>query len=574
MGSELGVSADSKAELNTSPVSIWWVTFGCIWTAVIVAGASYLIANRNTPTIRIRGLWLSLAAVLLLHLYGWSVQFGLLVGNLMPGDVEFWIMGTYLPCGIALFHASNSRFLHVAKLQKKYIHHDGQNLIDSAAQAKRNSGLLGKFRRLDYTAKVVFLVSIAMFVQLFLTILMFIISRKYHSSWGIPGTEVTGSIMEQKSEQGRGWEWWPGVAWQFFWSWVFAPYILWKSRNIHDTHGWRTQTICCAIANLHATPMWLIALYVPAMAPVNAVWLPPQWIVLSIFFIEIFTVLLPCWEVIRASSLRQETLDAISQWERNNKVANTEGKSLASGSTFIGSIMSGWKSMNGSVKTNSSSDSILTMGALEHVLERNPIPLLEFSALREFSGENIAFLISIAQWKNSIPAAVRNGSPDLNSKDVIRECFNHALHIYAEFISVHHAEFPVNISHQDLRKLENIFEKPTRILYGEKRDSDVITPFEGAEYNMEPPSPTYSTGSEKTMNASASAIKARVYYWGEIPEDFAASVFDESEESIKYLVLTNTWPKFIRSHRSSIGSVESLESGKGVVEMVHVDNEK
>lgn len=30
-------------------------------------------------------------------------------------------------------------------------------------------------------------------------------------------------------------------------------------------------------SSLHATPMWLIGLYVPAMAPVNAVWIPPQW---------------------------------------------------------------------------------------------------------------------------------------------------------------------------------------------------------------------------------------------------------------------------------------------------------
>jgi len=572
MGSELGVSADSKAELNLSPVSIWWLTFGCVWTAIIVAGASYLIVNRNSPTIRIRGLWLSLSAVLLLHLYAWSVQFGMLVGNIMPGDVEFWVMGTYLPCGIALFHASNSRFLHVAKLQKKFIHHDVH--MDSPVRTKRNSGLFGKFRRLDYTTRVIFLVSIAMFVQVFLTILMYIISRKYHSSWGIPGTEVTGTPMEQRAEQGRGWEWWPGVAWQFFWSWAFAPYILWKSRDIHDTQGWRTQTIGCAIANLPATPMWLIGLYVDGMAPVNAVWLPPQWIAFSIFVIEIFTILLPCWEVMRATSLREETLDAIAQWERKNKLASPDDKSLASGSTFIGSIMSGFKSLNGSIKTNSSSDSILTMSALEHVLERNPIPLLEFSALREFSGENIAFLISISQWKNSMPAAVRNGTADGNSKDAIRDCFNHALHIYAEFISVHHAEFPVNISHQNLRKLEGIFEKPTRILYGEKRDSDVVTPFEGVDYSMEPASPTYSTSSEKAMNASASAIKERVFYWGEIPEEFTSSVFDEAEESIKYLVLTNTWPKFIRNHRSSIGSVETLEAGNNVVEMVDAHNEK
>lgn len=29
--------------------------------------------------------------------------------------------------------------------------------------------------------------------------------------------------------------------------------------------------------SLHATPMWLIALYVPAMAPINYYWIPPQW---------------------------------------------------------------------------------------------------------------------------------------------------------------------------------------------------------------------------------------------------------------------------------------------------------
>ena len=77
---------------------------------------------------------------------------------------------------------------------------------------------------------------------------MYIISPKWHSSWGIPGTEVTGSPMEQKTEMGRGWEWWPTVAWQFFWAWIVAPIILWKSRHIHDTQGWRVQTIGCAVA--------------------------------------------------------------------------------------------------------------------------------------------------------------------------------------------------------------------------------------------------------------------------------------------------------------------------------------
>ena len=43
--------------------------------------------------------------------------------------------------------------------------------------------------------------------QLFVTILMYLISRKFHSEFGVAGTEVTGTPMEQKVQQGRGWEW-------------------------------------------------------------------------------------------------------------------------------------------------------------------------------------------------------------------------------------------------------------------------------------------------------------------------------------------------------------------------------
>ena len=55
------------------------------------------------------------------------------------------------------------------------------------------------------------------------------------------------------------------------------------------------------------------------------------------------------------------------------------------------------------------------------------------------------------------------------------------------------------------------------------------------------------------------AIKDRVQYWGDIPADFDASIFDAAEASIKYLVLTNTWPKFIKDRRGSVGSFDTLD---------------
>jgi len=558
MGSELNVKPDSKAEISLTPVSIWWCVWAVVWTIPVGLGMVYLIRNRHSPILRIRGLGLSLSAVVLLHIYWILVQVGLMYGAVAPGDTEFWIMGLFLPIGISLFHASNSRFLHVAKLQKKYVD-GGKAILYSNPEPKNNRGLINRFHNLAYNTRILILVGAGIFVQIFLTTLMWIISRKYHSTWGIPGTETTGTMMEQKSEMGRGWEWWPSVVTQLVWTWLIAPIILWKSRNIHDTQGWRTQTIGCCLSNLHATPMWLIGLYVPAMEVVNQYWLPPQWICLSIIFIEIFTVFLPCWEVMRHQSLRQETLDAISNWEKKVKGTNSDEKSMHSTSTMVDSMLSvGWSS-KGSVKSDNSSsrDSILTMGALEYVLERNPDPLQKFSALNDFSGENIAFLTNVAEWKNSLPQAILDGAgvKDDNMRDLVREHFNRALHIYAEFISVHHAEFPLNISSNDLKHLESVFEKPTSILYGEEREVDPVSPFD--KFTFDVPSPSKSEFSENGAGSSVSSIKDRVMYWGSIPDEFCSTIFDEAEQSIKYLVLTNTWPKFVRNHRRLSASSES-----------------
>lgn len=51
--------------------------------------------------------------------------------------------------------------------------------------------------------------------------------------------------MEVRIKCGKGWEWLLSIVWQFFWAWIYAPYMLWKTRDVHDVHGWRIQTICC-----------------------------------------------------------------------------------------------------------------------------------------------------------------------------------------------------------------------------------------------------------------------------------------------------------------------------------------
>ena len=331
---------------------------------------------------------------------------------------------------------------------------------------------------------------------------------------------------------------------------------------------------------------------------------PPPWIqtdririALSIFVIEVFTVFVPCWQVQKHQNLRQETLESIANWESKKRFgARTETSSdkssappLSPTSTKVGdySGFDSWKKLP-NLESNTSQpnlggipdESVLTMAALEHVLDKNPEPLRQFSARRDFSGENIAFLTAVAEWKAALPADFahsRHGA----SPDLLRAPFTRALRIYMEFISPRDAEFPINIAWHDLRKLQGVFERPARSTAAASPASsvDAATPFADGpttyhhHQQQEQPTPTRTSRDSQlailaptltpgdialTMTPITDAAAASYdHYGGDIPAAFDALVFDAAQASIKYLVLTNTWPKYVRERRGSESSASS-----------------
>jgi hypothetical protein len=283
-------------------------------------------------------------------------------------------------------------------------------------------------------------------------------------------------------------------------------------------------------------------------------------IALSIMMLEIFTIFLPCWEVLRYQILRQEALESIAQWQLNKRV-DKASRSITTASTPVaGSFLTAWSkdgSTNSDSTTSDSGVSILTMEALEYVLERNPGPLQQFSALRDFSGENIAFLRAVSEWKSSLPPAVHDpiNIKDNKVQELVRERFNSALRIYVDFISSRDAKFQINLSSQDLKRLESIFESSARILYGEKREVDPATPFDSFLMTTQVRSSAASSHGSETGIITGStneteAIGDKALYWGDIPDGFDAAIFHDAEASIKYLVFTNTWPKFVKDRQS------------------------
>lgn len=261
---------------------------------------------------------------------------------------------------------------------------------------------------------------------------------------------------------------------------------------------------------------------------------------LNTFFIEIFTVFIPAYQVIRLWAI-ERSVRSSEKWETSSDATSVHVLAQkASTSTLVekDQILS-------YVTSQEHGDRLFTLTALNRVLDDHPGPLQEFSACNDFSGENIAFLTRISSWKSTF----HSNKLELDETEHRIDVFNSALQIYIDFVSPHDAEFPLNLSSHMLKKLEEVFEGPARLLLGEAR-IDPALPFTSFFDNHSRPQ---TTESEATLQAR---------YTGEINAAFGMDIFDEAQIHIKDLVLTNTWPKFVREMQSRRRiSVDSNDSG-------------
>lgn len=307
---------------------------------------------------------------------------------------------------------------------------------------------------------------------------------------------------------------------------------------------------------------------------------------MSIFFVEIFTIILPCWQVVRTHNLRQDTLEAIASWETRQQLSSGNPDAVSTkNSGGTPTLGSGRRSVR-SKASAASRGSTLTLTALENVLRNNPQPLLEFAALKDFSGENISFLSHVAEWRRSWALSTRMCEDGPAER---LEHFVRAVRIYAHFVSFEYSEFPVNISSRIGKALHQIFDRAAHELHGGRRGSgsggaaggsgeaarggsagsDGSLPSQDKIDDVSPFGHTCPVGMDEQIELHAAcgmdlqetlgkANLHSVMHMADIPASpgmldlniptgFCLEVFDDAEKEIKYLVLTNTWPKFVQA---------------------------
>lgn len=304
--------------------------------------------------------------------------------------------------------------------------------------------------------------------------------------------------------------------------------------------------------------MWLIGLYSPGMASVNASFIPPMWFSASIFAMEVVTIGFPIAEIYKTHRLKQETLDAIAAWEKRQEIASPSESGMSEFSSKNRSSKS-FTVKELSVSKRSSMDSqrsdLYTMAGLENALRTNPSPLLQFAALRDFSGENISFLTHVADWRRSWLHLTASTAQHR------RQQFITAVSIYAHLVSPSFSEFPINISHHIMANLRAVFEEAASRIFRRRSitTSYAPTPFEDVLPDSESTVELRSGVNADAMGRARLAPTGPMMRPGyedvlndfPIPEEFKETIFDAAEREIKYLVLTNTWPKFVNDAYAS-----------------------
>jgi len=230
---------------------------------------------------------------------------------------------------------------------------------------------------------------------------------------------------------------------------------------------------------------------------------------------------------------------------------------------------------------------INTMASLRKALSVNPGPLLHFAATRDFTAENILFLMRVRQWRSAWVTAPK---VDLEiSPSAFENLFNSAVDIYSSLVDDRTAEFPINIEDKVRRNLDDVFASAAAVtdsrsssdledeqtLFGSASGRSDVAPFGHIELKPKgspggssdsfrgspllpsvwgvqiqataKATPTTTPLEEKptAVFATHPCVRPLGGAKGVIREGFGKDVFDEAERSIEYLVLTNTWQKFV-----------------------------
>ena len=277
---------------------------------------------------------------------------------------------------------------------------------------------------------------------------------------------------------------------------------------------------------------------------------------------ELVTLIFPIVQIFKHKQAARETQAILAEFDV---------KKLHSEPSSTGSLATR--------STGSKRGKMYSMESLDECLATNCDGLQVYASCMELNGENIIFLTKVLgfqrKWAMDF-SKIRNPS---------RACmgmFRAALSIYITLVHSETASYPINIESHIYAKLEYIFGAATKLV-ASRRNSDLplspisaVTPWDEPQQDPFESAMPESPGENFPMrNMSLSTPPARRSISNDsrerivtlddvtqdslagfqVPAEFDEHVFDAASKSIRYMVWSETWQRYMNWKRSSATAV-------------------
>ena len=292
----------------------------------------------------------------------------------------------------------------------------------------------------------------------------------------------------------------------------------------------------------------------------------------GIMVMQAATVFVPCVILFQSLKNQRYIAAALKEWEHRNRRGDK--------TSFSGMIGTRRSTLTTSTQSNRRHE-MYSKESFEKYLAGDDPGLLDFAVHREFTGENVNFLLCIREWKAAW-AAVLDDNPDYDwerdPRGHRRILFEVGVKIFVDLVEVASAEFPINIEAPVLTSLRRTFADAARCLDAHPT-VNVAAPF---LQEMAPPHALGDSTLELVRRETNYSCSTEVRPWRQdtclrmhrsimaarlplpdtiaVPRDFAVTVFDRAEESVRTMVLQKTWPRFVETCLSSAKG-EDVEKG-------------
>lgn len=275
---------------------------------------------------------------------------------------------------------------------------------------------------------------------------------------------------------------------------------------------------------------------------------------------ELVTLIFPIMQVFKHNKAARETQDILADFDAK-KLHSEEPSTTGSLATR---------------STGSKRGKMFSMESLDECLTTCCDGLQVYASCMELNGENIIFLTRVLgferKWDMDFPK-IRDRSRARMGM------FRAALSIYVTLVHSDTASYPINIESPIYATLESIFGAATKLVASRRNSESPLTPISSVtpwdEPQQEPliESPMLeSPGGTYPMRNMSSTPPARRSIDNDsrehiipldddpqdslagfqIPAEFGEHVFDAAFKSIKYMVWSETWQRYMNWRRSSV----------------------